>query len=66
MIELAFVVCLATAPEVCEDRSLVFAEGTTSQCYRGAQPELARWVAGHERWRIARWTCRTVDGSQQI
>ena len=64
MIELAFTVCLMTAPDVCENRSLVFIDVPQERCVMGAQPQLARWAAEHEGWRIARWSCNAVDPGQ--
>jgi len=59
MIELAFVTCLAASPTDCEDRSLIFQEGTPHSCMMIAQPQLARWVEEHPKWRVARWKCRS-------
>jgi len=59
MIELVFVTCLLASPEVCETRSLLFAETmSTRACVTRAQPELARWSESNLRWRITRWSCR--------
>lgn len=58
MIELVFLVCLNTAPDVCEERSLLFVDVSPMTCMMGAQPELAKWTATHQRWHIERWSCR--------
>ncbi|MGR3794875.1 hypothetical protein [Vannielia sp. SX4] len=58
MIELAFVTCLATSPTDCENRSLLFQEGTPMSCMMTAQPQLAQWINEHPNWTIARWKCR--------
>ena len=63
MVELLFVVCLSTAPETCINRSLVFTDITPERCVIGAQPELAKWIAAHPNYRIARWRCQNVDPS---
>lgn len=60
MIELAFVACLVSSLEICEDQRLVFVEASAERCLSMAQPELARWANSHSGWRIKRWTCRSV------
>ena len=61
MIELVFVACLVTVPDRCEEKALQFLDVTPMACMMGAQPQLAQWVEQHPKWRIARWSCRTVD-----
>lgn len=58
MIELAFVACLNSAPNVCEDQSLLFVDVSAQMCMMGAQPELAKWTESHARWHVAKWSCR--------
>lgn len=58
MTELLFVVCLATSPKVCEERSLQYVDLSPRTCVMAAQPELARWVVDHPGWSVQRWTCR--------
>jgi hypothetical protein len=65
MIELLFVACLASAPEDCRERSLVFSDITPMQCLMGAQPELAKWTASHPQMEIRSWRCRTVSFAEQ-
>lgn len=60
MIELAFVTCLATSPADCENRSLLFQDGTPMSCMMMAQPHLAQWVNEHPNWTVAQWKCRTI------
>ena len=60
MIELLFVACLATSPEECRERSLVFTNITPMTCMMGAQPELAKWVNAHPNYTIQSWKCRMV------
>ena len=52
MVELAFVACLIASPDACQPRSLVYANITPTACLFGAQPELAKWVAAHPKYRI--------------
>ena len=61
MIELLFVACLATSPEDCRERSLVFTDITPMTCMMGAQPELAKWVHAHPNFVIQSWKCRQVS-----
>ncbi len=61
MIELLFVVCLASASDVCETKALQFAEDVTPMaCLMGAQPHLAQWQVQHPKWRINSWRCQAV------
>ena len=55
---IAFVVCLATAPDRCErfelatDMNLLTCRGI------GGQVEIAQWLARQPaEWRLLRWTC---------
>nr|WP_299846760.1 hypothetical protein [uncultured Roseovarius sp.] len=65
MIELIFLACLGAPPENCEERSLVYTDVSPVACLMGAQPELARWVSTHPRWRVARWRCAYVRQDQK-
>ena len=65
MIELLFVACMSTAPDQCQERSLIFTEITAYQCLMGAQPELAKWVATHPNERIKSWRCRAVSFAER-
>ncbi len=65
MIELLFVACLSTAPDQCQERSLVFTGITPVQCLMGAQPELAKWATSHPNQDIKSWRCRTVSFAEQ-
>ncbi len=60
MIELLFVACLSTAPEQCQERSLLFTDVSTMNCLMGAQPELAKWTQTHPRYTVAGWKCRNL------
>ncbi len=65
MIELIFVACLATAPEDCRERSLVFSNITPMQCLMAAQPELAKWSVAHPNMDIRSWRCKAVNFAEQ-
>ncbi len=65
MIELLFVACLSTQPNVCEQRSLLYTDISPMTCMFGAQPALADWVEGHPNWRVASWKCRAVRVGQK-
>lgn len=65
MIELMFVACLATAPEECSERSLLFTDVTPMMCLMGAQPELAKWVNQHPTYEIKSFKCRAVSFSER-
>lgn len=59
MIELVFTACLLAAPDRCEERALQYVDiRSPMACVMGAQPELAKWVEAHPKWRVARWACR--------
>lgn len=60
MIELLFVTCLSTAPQQCEERSLLFTDISPMTCMLGAQPELAKWTESHPRYTVSGWKCRAV------
>ncbi len=58
MLRLVFTVCLATEPDICEQRELqIFEQIPLMACMTGAIPELAVWRQTHPNWRIARWGC---------
>lgn len=65
MIELLFVTCLSTAPDQCQERSLLFQDVSPMTCMFGAQPELAKWVADHPRYTVAGWKCRTLHSGDK-
>ncbi|WP_226628734.1 hypothetical protein [Alloyangia pacifica] len=60
MIELLFVACLSSAPDQCQQRSLLYTDVTHMACMMGAQPELARWVEEHPNYTVSNWKCREV------
>ena len=65
MIELLFVACLATAPDECRERSLVFTDISPMQCLMGAQPELAKWTNAHPNMTVKSWRCRTISFAER-
>jgi hypothetical protein len=62
MMELMVVVCLITAPDRCEERSIgLYPEMTAFTCVMQGQPHIAAWVAAHPDLRVTRWTCRDSE-----
>jgi hypothetical protein len=62
LIELVFVACLRTTPELCEERSIAYLpDMSLMTCMMQAQPELAQWSEAHPEHRVARWSCVTSD-----
>jgi hypothetical protein len=60
MIELLFVACLSTAPDRCEERSLLYLDISPLTCMIRAQPELAKWTETHPAFTVTRWSCRRL------
>ena len=63
MIELVFIVCLASAPEQCKDVHLTYAEAyvTPMQCAMQGQPQIARWISNNPPiWNVKKWYCGPV------
>lgn len=59
MIELLFVTCLSTAPDQCQDRSLLFAQEVgLMTCMMQGQTQLAQWTQTHPRETVRKWSCR--------
>ena len=65
MIELLFVACLSTAPDQCEERSMIFTDAPPMACMMGAQPELAKWTETHPAFRVTGWKCRMVNPNEK-
>lgn len=58
MMTLVFLVCLASRPDVCEERRIPIYETVSPMaCLMGAQPTLAAWRETHPGWRVGRWRC---------
>ncbi|MEI4472749.1 hypothetical protein [Frigidibacter sp. MR17.24] len=62
MIALVFMACLPNGASDCREQQLLFSSEnlTPYMCLMQAQPELAKWTAGHPGWTIAKWGCRRV------
>lgn len=59
MIELLFVTCLSTAPDQCQNRSLLFApEVGLMTCMIQGQSQLAQWSRTHPSETVRKWGCR--------
>lgn len=61
MIELVFVVCLQSEPQICEERAMMFVDVTPMACMMGAQPQLAKWANEHPKWKVSGWKCGAID-----
>lgn len=62
MIELVFLACLKTNPEICGEKVVKFINAVNpALCFVQAQPELASWVGSHPEQRIAHWKCRDMS-----
>ncbi|MFO7759509.1 MAG: hypothetical protein R6V26_13725 [Roseovarius sp.] len=61
MIEVLFVVCMAAAPDECDERRIVLGEVSPTACQYLAQPELARWMEDHPELNIRHWQCQRVS-----
>lgn len=58
MIELVFIICFKTAPDACEERSLIYeAHPSPTYCMVEAQPHLAEWAAQHPAYTVRHWKC---------
>jgi hypothetical protein len=63
MIELVMIVCLASAPEDCQDIHLTYADeyATPMQCLMHGQPQIAQWIVEHPPiYTVKRWYCGSV------
>jgi hypothetical protein len=61
MFELVFSACLLTSAETCRDVHLTY-EGqriSMMQCAVAGQAEMAKWIAAHPKYRIAKFHCGT-------
>lgn len=65
MIELFFITCLATAPQSCQERSIIGPEdGTLMACMMAGQPQMAQWSEQHPGHKVKRWSCRMVNTAE--
>lgn len=61
MFELAFVVCLASAPDTCEDRSLWFIDSNAEKCRKVADGQLSKWSEINPLWNVTDWRCDAIN-----
>lgn len=68
MIELVVAVCLIEDPLRCKDIHLTYmAESVTPmQCMLQGQSEAAKWLEGHPKWQLKRWSCGPVGQIAKI
>ncbi|MFN3867707.1 MAG: hypothetical protein ACK4MF_01420 [Hyphomicrobiaceae bacterium] len=59
MIEIVMSVCIIAEPTRCEDVRLSYMADaiTPHQCMMYGQAEIAKWMEGHPKWRVAKWRC---------
>ncbi len=65
MIELVFVACLVTASDECQEQSLIYTDMSPMSCMMAAQPELAKWIEAHPKFKIRDWRCKTVSFAER-
>jgi hypothetical protein len=56
---LVMIVCLATAPDICEERTPTV-DGIS--CLMQGQLVAAQWLDEHPKWRLKGWRCRVGGG----
>ena len=68
LIEMLVAVCLIDEPATCRDVSLTYSREslTPMQCLMQAQPEIAKWIGEHPRWRVKRFTSRAAGSFAKI
>lgn len=59
MVEIVLSLCLISNPETCKNVNLTFmAENVTPhQCMFNGQAEIAKYLQGHPRWQVKKWSC---------
>lgn len=59
MVELLFIVCLATAPDRCHQERPAFLGPYPHplSCMREGQFHAVAWQTDHPGWTVRRWTC---------
>lgn len=59
MFEILLSGCLLANAQTCKDVRLnVFADTATArQCVAVGQFEAAKWIEGHPKWQVRRWSC---------
>lgn len=68
MIELLFIACLKTSPDVCEEKTMSFLTSGRSSpavCTMHAMQQLAEWSAQHPAYTVTTWRCQD-PGSREI
>ena len=66
MMELVLVVCLASAPTRCEERSIgLYPDISATACLMQGQPQIAVWCEEHPGLSVARYSCRDVSARDQ-
>jgi hypothetical protein len=66
IVDLILAVCLFDNPGMCREEHLYFeSHGSLQRCMAEAIPALAQWAGEHPQWRIARFHCAWVDGSEE-
>ena len=67
MIELVISVCMLSQPEHCKDVHLTYSDQnlTPYQCVMRGQPEMAKWIESHPKWRIHKWRCGRARTAQR-
>lgn len=68
MIELLLSVCLIDEPRRCKEVNLTYTADavTPHQCMMFGQAEIAKWSAGHPKWRIEKWKCQKPGMTARI
>lgn len=59
MVEIVLSICLIATPANCKDVALTYMAGsiTPQQCMFRGQAEIAKYLQGHPKWRVKKWTC---------
>jgi hypothetical protein len=68
MIELVLAVCLIDDPSRCKDvRQTFMEEGVTPMaCMMIGQHEAVKWLEGHPKWQLKRWSCQPAGRIAKI
>ncbi len=66
IVDLILAVCLIREPASCREEHLYFeSHGSLTHCMAEAIPTMAKWAGEHPQWRITRFHCEWVDGSEE-
>lgn len=68
MIEIIVAVCLIDDPARCKDVRLTFMAETytPAQCMMFGQIEASKWLEGHPKWQLKRWSCAVAGQIAKI